>query len=84
MKIQEITDVSVLTLLSKCNLKITIYDLFGIISSNGVEADGAVDFVKTINDLHSKSLIEISQDSESVIYWSITESGKKHLEGPFD
>lgn len=80
MKIQEITDFAVLTSLSKCDLKTTLHDLYGIISINGVEEDSAVDFVKTINDLHSKSLIEISQDDELVLYWNITETGRRYLE----
>ncbi len=79
MIIYELTETTILNVLSKCSLKLSMYELFELIPGDSLPQEGAVIFIKTLNQLLEMEFVDTNQDDDGSIYWSITDEGRQRF-----
>lgn len=75
----DISEISILALLSKYENKISTNDLFELLVKEPGSSENAVPFIKTLNSLFSRELVQITLDDNALIHWKISEPGKDLL-----
>jgi hypothetical protein len=75
----EITGRAILSILAGCTAEITMHELFDLVPEHGRASDSPVTFIKTLNELLDRELVHTSQNSEGMIRWTISKTGRESL-----
>ncbi len=79
MNAYDISEISILATISKSAVRISTNDLFELLITESGSSENAVPFIKTLNSLFSRELLEITLDDNALIQWKISETGKDLL-----
>jgi hypothetical protein len=75
----EITGRAILSILAGCTAEVTMYELFDMVPEHGRAGESPVTFIKTLNELLERELVHTTQNSEGMIRWTISKSGRASL-----